>query len=212
MNRFFLYFVKITGYLPAKVFFKWKIYYENKQVQTTAVHKGAMIVSNHKAIMDVPFYTILFFKTPVRFLVADVVYDTNVKIVSHMLNRMGCLRVDRATMDFSFIDESVKALLQGDRICIFPEGQLPREGKMSRFTPSYVMIALQSGADIIPVYTDGCYGMTKRAHVTIGEPINLKAICDKEYPSKEDIQMCNDIVLNKIKELGKETERKKAKV
>ena len=210
MSNAFLYFTKIQGWPPAKVLFKWKLYFENKKHQDLSIPKGCMLVSNHKAIMDMPLYLELFFKTPIRFLIADVVYDTNIGFVGWMLKHLNCIRVDRATMDFSFIEESVQALKNGERIGIFPEGQLPRNGKMSRFTPSYVMIALQANAEIVPVYTDGVYHITKRAHVMIGDRINLRDYVKSENPTKEEIQKCNDIVLAKIVELGEETERRKA--
>lgn len=210
MSKAFLYFTKIQGYLPAKVLFKWKVYFENRENQGMRIPKGAMLVSNHKSLLDLPFYLEMFFASPVRFLVGDVVYDTNIGFVGWMLKHLLCIRVDRATMDFSFIEESVKALKSGDCIGIFPEGQLPRNGKMSRFTPSYVMIALQSGAEIVPVYTDGNYHITRRAHVMVGERIDLKQYVKSEHPTKEEIQFCNDLVLKKIIELGSKVEEYKS--
>ena len=210
MSKAFLYFTKIQGWLPAKVLFKWKVYFENKEKQGMKIPKGAMLVSNHKSLLDLPNYLELFFSSPVRFLVGDVVYDTNIGFVGWMLNHLLCIRVDRATMDFSFIEESVQILKQGGIIGIFPEGQLPRNGKMSRFTPSYVMIALAAGAEIVPVYTDGNYHIFKRAHVMVGERINLKDYCSSENPTKEEIQACNDLVLSKIVEMGEKVEAIKA--
>lgn len=210
MSKAFLYFTKIQGFLPAKVLFKWKVYFENKEKQGMKIPQGAILVSNHKSLLDLPSYLELFFSSPVRFLVGDVVYDSNIGFVGWMLNHLRCIRVDRATMDFSFIEESVQALKKGDPIGIFPEGQLPREGKMSRFTPSYVMIALQANAEIVPVFTDGNYHIFKRAHVMVGERINLRDYCRSENPTKEEIQACNELVLAKIIELGEELEKKKA--
>ena len=210
MSKAFSYFVKVQGWPPAKVLFKWKVYFENKEHQGMKIPEGCMLVSNHKAILDMPLYLEMFFSSTIRFLIGDVVYDTNIGFVGWLLNHLMCIRVDRATMDFSFIEESVQTLKSGGRIGIFPEGQLPRGGKMSRFTPSYVMIALQSGAEIVPVYTDGVYHITKRAHVMIGDRINLRDYVQSEHPTKEEIQKCNDIVLAKIIELGEEVEKRKA--
>lgn len=210
MSKAFLYFTKIQGWLPAKVLYKWKVRFENKEKQGMLIPKGTLLVSNHKALLDMPLYMEMFFRSPVRFLVGDVVYDTNIGFVGWLLKHLLCIRVDRATMDFSFIEESVKLLKQGERVGIFPEGQLPRNGKMSRFTPSYVMIALQANAEIVPVYTDGNYHITKRANVMVGERINLRQTCSSDNPTKEEIQACNDLVLSKIIELGKRVEELKA--
>ena len=121
-----------------------------------------------------------------------------------LMNSLGSIKVDRFAYDFSFIEESVDLLKKGRRLGIFPEGQLPREGKMSRFTPSCALIALRSGADIIPVYTDGRYGKESPCHVMIGKPIRLREICDKEDPGRDELAMCNDYLVKRILKLEAE--------
>ncbi|MCF0143376.1 MAG: 1-acyl-sn-glycerol-3-phosphate acyltransferase [Parasporobacterium sp.] len=200
MNKFVLFFTKITGFPMAKLFFKWKVIYRDRAVQDKKLKDGVILMSNHKALLDFVLYLNLFFRAPVHFLMAEVLFNKNAAF-SWLLYKLGGIRVNRETYDFSFIEESVQILKKGGIMGIFPEGQLPRGGKMSRFTPSLVMIALASGADIVPVYTDGNYGIGKRATVVIGTPFKLKELCPKDHPEKEDISRCNELCLEKILEL-----------
>lgn len=209
MNKLFLYFTKITGWLPSWIIFKWKTYFVDKKSQGTYLPPGTILMSNHKSLWDFPLYLIVFFRAAVHFQVAEVMYNKGA-FMTWLFTKLGCIKVDRLAFDFSFIEESIQLLKKGERVGIFPEGQLPRNGKMSRFTPSCVMIALGADAEIVPVFTDGQYGITKRTSIIVGERIRLRDYCASEHPTKEEIQMCNDILLSKILELEKQLEEKRS--
>lgn len=202
MNKPFLYFTKFTGVLPAKILLGWDIHYMNKKVQARKAPKGTIIISNHKTLWDLPLYMMVFFWNASRFLVAEVMYDKGA-FMTWLLNALGCIRVDRLSYDFSFIQQSADILKKGGNVFVFPEGRLPVGGKMSPFAPSCVMIALASGADIIPAYTEGKHPF-KKSKVMIGEPFNLKDVCTSESPTREEIKACNDVLLAKILELEAE--------
>jgi 1-acyl-sn-glycerol-3-phosphate acyltransferase len=174
MSKFVLWFVKITGWLPALLYFRKKVIYEdNEKIK----HKGpALLVSNHKALMDYPLYMYLYpFKT-IRTLTAEVIYKKG-KLMAWFIKKIGCIKVDRLSYDFGFMDQSVEALNKKDSVLIFPEHRLPDDDNMRDFKPSFVYIALESKAPIIPLYTDGKYGKKGPAHVVVGKEIYL----DKMY-------------------------------
>ena len=52
--------VKVTGYIPSKIYFRRKIYYVNKEVQNRKIRGAAIIVSNHTAVIDFGLYLFLF--------------------------------------------------------------------------------------------------------------------------------------------------------
>ena len=51
-------------------------------------------------------------------------------------------------------------------------------GRSFPFTSSTAFIALRTDAPIIPVYTDGNYGLFRRTSVVIGEPIYLQSLVE----------------------------------
>lgn len=214
-SRIFLGFVKTSGFLPGLLFFKPKVFYVNKEKQSKNLPRPCIFMSNHKSLMDFALYLIAFPFVSIRFLMAEVLYNKG-KIFAKFLYLLGGIKVDRDAYNFDFVDKSVDFLNQGQVVGIFPEGRLPIGGKMSPFKPSTVVIALRSGVPIIPVYTDGSYGITKRAKIVIGEPINITDyLTDKTIPadqvSKEEINRLNDILKDEIIKLQKFLEDKNGK-
>ena len=118
---------------------------------------------------------------------------------------MGGIRVDRNNYDFDFMGEAIKCLDKRQVVLIFPESRIPQEGEATplEFKPSFIYVALESGAPIIPVYTNGEYNKKgKRARVVIGEAIDLREVLGNAEPTKENIEMLANLVREKIIALG----------
>jgi len=93
---------------------------------------------------------------------------------------------------------------------IYPEASITTDGRMHDFKPSYVLIALRADVPIIPVITDGNYGLFKRVHLIIGEPIYLGDAITSENPSREEIMTLNAQVYQKCLELQEQLQQKKS--
>ena len=123
----------------------------------------------------------------------------------------GAIKVDRNAQDYAFISKSVEILKKGGVVEIYPEGRLPDQKNdvpPLPFKPSAVYIALESGAPIIPVYTNGKYFTKARARVVIGEPIRVEDMYDCTLSEKENIENINTHLRNTIIQLGEELERR----
>ena len=187
MNKFILWFVKLTGWPAQYVYFRKKIYYEDKSIQRRKIKGGALVVSNHYSVYDYPLYMYTFFGRSIRPLVAEVIYQKG-KFMSQLMKNLGAIRVDRYSYDFSFMSTMVKCLKDKQVGLVFPESRIGEENEkidgMLEFKPSFVYMALEAGVPIIPVYTNGVYGKDKmkkhdRARVVIGKPINLREMYDE---------------------------------
>lgn len=194
-----MWFVKITGWIPALFYFRKKVTYINgKKVK----FKGKMLIlSNHKALMDYPLYMYTFSSKTLRTLTAEVIYNKG-KLMAWFLKKLGCIRVDRDTYNFSFLEQTVDVLNKGGCVLMFPEAKLPKDEKMQEFKPSFVYIALESKSPILPVYTNGKYGKKERAKVVVGEPIYLHELYDSNKSEKENITCLSEYVRNYISKLG----------
>lgn len=195
-----LWFTKLTGVLPALLFLKPKIYYVDKKVQGRKLPKGSILMSNHKSLMDFVLYLVLFFGNNIRFLMAEVLYKKS-KIFSWFLFALGGIYVNRDALNSDFMSYSVNVLDKGGVVGIFPEGRLPVGGKPFPFKPGISYIAMNSDSVIVPVYTDGNYGLFKRARVVIGTPINLREYCNEENPSVQEYDRLTNILQSKTDEL-----------
>lgn len=195
-----LWFTKLTGFIPALLFFKPKIYYVDKKVQGRKLPRGSILMSNHQSLMDFVLYLIVFFGNTIRFLMAEVLFRKS-KIFSWFLFALGGIYVNRDAYDLSFMKESIDILNNGGVVGIFPQGRLPVGGKPFPFKPSISYIATHSDSVIVPVYTDGNYGIFKRANVVIGTPINLKDYCSSGNPDNDELERLTAVLQEKTYEL-----------
>lgn len=203
MNRFILWFTKITGAPINWFYFRKKVYYINKKSQSRKIKGKAIIISNHTSVYDVALYMFVFIRRNIHVLVAEIIYQKG-KLFTWFLNKIGGIKVDRVSYDFGFMTESIDILNKGGVIEIYPEGRLPRndEKELLPFKPSFVYIALESEAPIIPVYTNGQYGKKAHARVIIGEKIYLQDLYDPMKTEQENINYLSEYIKNYIVFLG----------
>lgn len=208
-SRLLLAFVKLTGILPALLFFKPKIYYMSKET-SKKLPKPCILMSNHKSLMDFVLYLMIFPWRTIRFLMAEVLFKKG-KLFSWFLYRLGGIYVNRDAFSFDFVAQSLEVLEQGGSVGIFPESRLPVKGKPWPFKPSVAYIGLRTEAPIVPVYTDGSYGLFKRAHVMIGEPIYLPRMEEKEL-NQEVYDRVTAQLQKTVEEMGEELQRRVEKL
>ncbi len=194
----------IIGYIfawPVQfIFFKKKVYYEDKKDTNRKVKGGALIISNHKSLFDFMMSMFLFHFKKLYCIMSELIYSHG-PIVSLLTTVMGGIKTDRKKYDFSFIDKSVNLLNKNKLLMIYPEGRINKENSLAKFHPTYILIALKSNKPIIPIYTDGKYSLFKRTRVVIGKKIYLRDYTNSLNPDKEEIERLNNIIKNKINEL-----------
>lgn len=198
-------FVKITGFLPQLILFGSKFHYEDKAVQSRRIRGKAVVVANHRALLDVGVLMFTFPGRTLRCAAAELLYRKNF-FMTTFLRLMGCVRVERDQCDFSFLDRLKAVLDKGGVVEMFPESRLPtQEGDRCPlpFKPSYVYLALEAEAPIIPVYHNGCALRREPLQVVIGKPIDPLALYDSNLSEKENVQIINDYVRSKIIELSR---------
>ena len=197
----FVAFFKITGIIPAYLFFKPKVYLEegaNRKLPTPSI-----LVSNHCSLLDFALYVFIFPFRTIRFLMAEVLFRKG-KLFSAFLYALGGIYVNRDTKDFGFVSDALEVLDAGGIVGIFPQGRLPLNGVPFPFTVSTAFIAKHTDAPIIPIYTDGNYGLRKRAHVVIGKPIYPSDWVDADLPEDELLQNLTQSLEKKIYGLKEE--------
>lgn len=208
LHYLFQWFVRITGFIPQLIVFRTKVHYEDKTVQGRCIRSKAIVVSNHNNLFDYAVLLFVFWTRALRCAVAEVMYNKNF-LMTLFLNLLGCVRVDRDAYDMSFIDRMKRILNRGGVVEIYPEGRLPRKGeeKPLEFKPSYVHLALETGAPIIPVYSNSKLFTREREQLVIGKPIYAEELYDGTLSEQGNIRRINDHVRSKIIELGNQFEK-----
>ena len=206
VSKLLLGFVKLTGVLPALLLFKPKVYLAGKSA-SKKLPKRAILMSNHTSLLDFVLYLVMFPFRTIHFLMAEVLFNKG-KAFGWFLYKIGGIFVNRDACDFSFVDRSLEILEKKGLVGIFPQGRLPVGGKPFPFKPGIVLVALRTDAPIIPMYTDGNYSITGRAHVIIGEPIYLSDYVNGDEATDEEIQRLTKILEEKNYELKAQLEER----
>lgn len=203
IREIFRYLALIPGYFYQLIFFTRKTYYEDKRVQGRRVKGGALVVSNHYHVYD--YFVNIFVYFPWRKLYVVMKSDVyrNYAFCRWGLRCFGAIPADRDQMAMGFVDESIRRLRKGCLVQIFPEAHTAKTKEMLPFKTGYVLIAQRADVPIIPIITDGNYGLFRRTHIIIGKPIRLSDYCEHTSPSREEIEMLNEIVRNRCLELQK---------
>ena len=97
------------------------------------------------------------------------------KILKWLTSGGKFISVDRFGTDITWIRGASEHLRAGDNMIIFPEGHTSKTGVMDEFKPGFAMLAVMSGAKIVPVYNNGEYHKLfgKRLKLYVGEPMEL---------------------------------------
>lgn len=143
--------------------------------------EGAFILcSNHVAFRD-PFLLILHVRRRIHFMAKKELFKG--KFLTAALKAGDAFPVDRGHADLSAIRESMRVLKEGDALGIFPQGTRSGENDHIPMHSGTAMIALRSGAPVVPAFINGPYRPFRRLVITIGKPIpaaELGAKCDSE--------------------------------
>lgn len=188
-------FVKLTGVLPAFLFLKPRVV--RAPGAPRRLPKPSLLVSNHRSLMDFVLYVLVFPLRSVRFLMAEVLFNKS-KLFAWFLGAIGGIPVNRDTHDFSFVSNALEVLDNGGIVGVFPEARLPVNGKPFPFTVSTAFIAIHTDAPIIPVYTDGNYGIFKRARVVIGSPFYVSEHLSPDLPKEQQLQHLTDLLRQQV--------------
>lgn len=114
---------------------------------------GVLLVGNHSSWFDTLFLTYVL-KRPLWFFTGEFIF--NVPIMGSLVKQLCVIQVKKNNSEEA-IKSTVEKLNQGYQICIFPEGQLTKDGQLQRFRNGVSKIIKQSNATVIPFFIKGAY-------------------------------------------------------
>ncbi len=155
-----------------------------------------IIVANHLAWTDIPLIP--------AYLPGKVVYMAKEELFfgrfGWLVRLLGAFPVKRGEGDRQALRAADEQLKQGKVLIIFPEGTRSKTRTLAKAHSGMGMIALRSGAPVVPVAIWGSENVLKKfgARVTIsyGEPIALKPKGAKV--TREDIDEATEKVMRNI--------------
>lgn len=117
---------------------------------------GVLIVANHVSYIDAFIMSAGCHRT-VRFLMMKKYYD--MRWANWFLRSAGAIPIDTETGQASAaIKACVDSLKNNEVVCIFPEGELTRDGELKEFKRGMEIIAKKANTPVVPVAMSGLFG------------------------------------------------------
>ncbi|MBE6674802.1 MAG: 1-acyl-sn-glycerol-3-phosphate acyltransferase [Ruminococcaceae bacterium] len=195
----------ITGYPLQLLFFKRKTYYEGGK-KFRFYKGGKLVISNHYNMLDYVLTSFLVFPRKLNVIASEMPFRS--KILRFLMKFFGVIQANRITKNMGFMDEAADVIKKGQLVQIYPEGQNTPDGNIHEFKKSYIVIAYRAGAPIVPVVTDGNYGLFKRARVIVGKEIDVSQFITsgRRTPTRQELENANNYIYSKVIALRKELE------
>ncbi len=160
---------------------------------------AALICSNHPGSWDM-FLIGCRLKRLTRFMAKEELFRN--PVLKFILNRVGAFPVKRGKADVESMKIAINLLKNGHIVAMFPEGtRTKNNGNKMRVGGGAALMAIRSGAPVIPVRIKGDYKLFGKMKVIFGTPYYIDADKDKIYPSSE-LKKISEEIMKKSFELS----------
>ena len=140
-----------------------------------------LIVSNHLSLIDPPVLGALIPRRIV-FMAKEELFHA--PIIGQLVSWYGAFAIRRGEADRQALRKAVGVLEHGQVLGMFPEGTRSKTGKMNEAHPGAALIALLSGATVVPVAITGTDRVRSplsllarpRIAVRVGEPFKMERV------------------------------------
>ena len=182
----------VSKILAIPFFYLWlkpKIYGRDKNKSNAPI----ILIHNHSSYWDPCVANVCFINKRVHFMATHKIFEKN-KFVSGVLYKLGAFPVERGIgKSDEVVDKCVKMLKDNTVLVIAPEGRIYKDGKIHEFKTGTVRIALESGADVIPMYIRKRKGWWNKTHISLGERINLREKYGDSADYEKLTQICDEL-------------------
>lgn len=155
-----------------------------------AEDKSYIVMSNHASHYDIPLIFMAFPNVSIRMIAKKELF--RVPVWGHAMKAAEFVAIDRENRKQALLDlNAARAKMQSGIVpWIAPEGTRSRTGKMQAFKKGGFMLAISTGATIIPVGIKGSgkilppktlhFGVGENVVINIGEPIATAGFTAKD--------------------------------
>jgi 1-acyl-sn-glycerol-3-phosphate acyltransferase len=144
-------------------FIDWMLVHSIYRLKTSGIanvpEEGpALLVCNHQSLADALVITAAC-RRPIRFVMYYAIF--NVPVLSFIFRSMKAIPIagskEAPEVLEKAYDEIAAALADGQLVCIFPEGQLTRDGEIGPFRPGVMRILERTPVPVIPMALSGLW-------------------------------------------------------
>jgi 1-acyl-sn-glycerol-3-phosphate acyltransferase len=107
---------------------------------------GVLILANHLADVDPPVVQVTC-PRPIHFMAKSELFD--MPILGPLVALFGGFPVKRGEPDRASIKRAVQLLRAGEVVCVFPEGELSKDGELQELKPGIALLARMAECQVI---------------------------------------------------------------
>ncbi len=161
--------------------------------------RAVVLCGNHAHAIDpVLICLALPRKMPVRIMGKRELFD--IPVLGWIITKLGAFPVDRGHSDLHAIKTSIKAVRDGQSLLVFPEGTRVEHEGDTRAKGGVVMIAMRTGAPLVPVYAGERRKLFHMTHIVFGEPYEPKT--ESRHGTAEEYHEYADEIVRRAYALG----------
>lgn len=136
--------------------------------------KGGLFCANHSGLSDPICLIVALGPRPQMHAMAKAEF-MRTPVIGWLLKKIGIFAVERGKSDIGAIKTAMKYLKSGESVLIFPEGTrikdgVDKYGNESEGKAGAAMLAVRTGAPLVPVYIPPKKRWFRFTTVVIGEP------------------------------------------
>ena len=128
----------------------WRV--EGRGTQHVPARGPVLIVSNHSSVLDPPFVGGVA-PRQLTFLAKAELFE--VPLFGRLIHALNARPVRREGSDAGALRVALRALERGAALLVFPEGTRGDEGRLREPKPGAALLAVLSGAPVVPVLVQG---------------------------------------------------------
>jgi 1-acyl-sn-glycerol-3-phosphate acyltransferase len=159
-----------------------------------------ILASNHVNLLDPPLLAVVL---PRRIVYMGKIELWRTPVIGPLYTLAGFIPVRRFEGDLPALRKAEKTLRQNQVLGMFPEGTRSRKPGLGKGQPGTAIIALRSGAPIVPVAVTGTEGVAvprsffriTRVRVAFGKPFELPK--DRRL-NTELVEKCTERIMKEI--------------
>lgn len=193
MNKLYAVLYPIL-WLYMKLFHPWRVL-----GRENIPEGGVLLCGNHTTLGD-PLYVVCAIGHIPQVRVMAKEELMRVPVLGLLLRRAGIIGVDRGKADVGAIKEGMRALKNGEKLLIFPEGTRVKEGETGQAHTGAAMFATRTGVPILPVYISPKKRRFRKTDVVFGEP--YRPSYEGRRPTPTDYERIAEEVMERIRGLA----------
>lgn len=153
---------------------------------------GALLCANHASGWDPVLIAVcLPNDSRLAFMGKDQLF--HIPVLSWLIRKLGAFPVKRGGSDLVAMKTAMKALTDGRRLLVFPEGTRVSHQGDTEAKGGVTVMATRTGTPMIPIYCGGKHKLFRRTTVVFGEPY-CPVIAGRRPTPEENHQAAEEIL------------------